>query len=88
MGFVSQPSAAELAEAPIDKAALVRVGADAAPDTALPALYDRITLGGFVFVEGCEDAERRAIVERFRSQRAVAEPLEQVGSAVSWRKVG
>ena len=41
----------------------MRVGADAAPEEALEPLYDRITLGGFVFVEGCEDAERRAAVD-------------------------
>jgi hypothetical protein len=86
--FLAQPSEAELASAPIQKAALVRVGSDAAPEEALPALYDRVTLGGFVVVEDGEDGERRAAVERFRGQRHVDEPLEPVGSGVGWRKVG
>ena len=71
--------------APIEKVALLSAGAGAG--AALEALYDRITLGGFVAVDG--PGPGAEAVEAFRSARGVTgalEPLDPAGGC--WRKVG
>src|ERR687897_765833 len=54
VAFLEGPPGSTLADAPIGKVALLRIGGDHPEDVrpALDALYDRITLGGFVVVDG------------------------------------
>jgi hypothetical protein len=86
---VSGPLRTTLAEAPIEKVALLRVGADAEPGAALDLLYDKVTLGGYVLVDGCTASGRREAVDDFRASRGVDEAIEQIDSgSAGWRKVG
>jgi hypothetical protein len=53
----------------------------------LDRLYDRLSLGGFVVIDGFADAERRAAVEAVRARRGITEPIEAIGhGTVAWRK--
>jgi cephalosporin hydroxylase len=87
--FLQGPPDRTLADAPIPKVALLRVGSQDPADirAALEALYDRITLGGFVVVDADAKPSRRAVIDDFRSERGVVEPLERVGwEGQAWRK--
>ena len=90
VNFVWGPLEATLPEAPIDKVALLRLGADVPPGAALELLYDKVTLGGYVVVDGHADAERWDQVRRFRADHGVEEALELIDSAGcgAWRKLG
>jgi Macrocin-O-methyltransferase (TylF)/Methyltransferase domain len=83
------PFPSGLDQAPIQKAALVRVGADAPPGEALALVYDKLAVGGFVLVEDCSAPKRREAIERFRTDRGIDEPLEsdQAGALAGWRKM-
>ena len=53
----------------------------------LDAVYDRIVPGGFVVIDDYGNPECRAVVDGFRSERGVAEPLERIDwSGAAWRK--
>jgi hypothetical protein len=78
--------------APIGPLAILRIDVDlfSSTTTALEALYDRVSSGGFVIVDDygavacCRDA-----VDAFRARRGVTEPLQWIDSeAVFWRKAG
>jgi cephalosporin hydroxylase len=87
--FLQGPPASTLAQAEIGKVALLRIDGHDAKDVraALDALYDGVTLGGFVVVDDYGNPECKAVVDRFRSELEVADPLELIdGSAASWRK--
>ena len=76
VNLLEGPFPRSLAEAPLERAALLRVGADVAVDEALTTLYDRVTLGGFVVVDGCSDSERRAAVNRFRAEHGMGAAVD------------
>ena len=89
VAFLQGPLTRTLAEAPIGRVALLRVDGHDPEEVrvALDALYDKIALGGFVVVddygaEGCQ-----AVVDQFRSERGVVDPLERINwSGAWWRK--
>ena len=85
--FSSEVSA--LGEAPIEKVALLRIGADAPVEESLVAVYGKLATGGFVLVEDADQPERRQALERFQSEHGVEEPLEtgEPPAVIGWRKV-
>jgi cephalosporin hydroxylase len=87
--FLQGPPAQTLGEAAVGNVALLRV-ASADPgevEAILAALYDRVSPGGFVVVDGYGDPACEQAVDGFRSAREVIEPLERVDwSAAAWRK--
>lgn len=79
-----------LAEAPIDKLALLRLDGDMYGSTieALDALYEKITPGGFVIIDdyGAVEACQKA-VEHFRAGHRITSPLIAVDwTGVYWQK--
>ena len=87
--FLQGPPSQTLAEAPIVEVALLRVDSDDPEEVrdVLDAVYDRIVPGGFVVIDDYGNPECRAVVDGFRSQRGVAEPLERIDwSGAAWRK--
>ena len=79
-----------LPESPVERLALLRIDADLyeSTDTALRALYDRVSVGGYVIVDdylllpAC-----RAAVDDFRRETGIGEALETVDEyAVLWRR--
>jgi Macrocin-O-methyltransferase (TylF)/Methyltransferase domain len=79
---------AQSAPAPFTKAALIRVGIDAEPGETLAAVYDRVTVGGFVLVDGYATEERREAVDRFRAAYGAAETLQRLDSTLAcWRRL-
>jgi cephalosporin hydroxylase len=79
-----------LPDAPIDKVALLRIGASAADSAGdvLEALYHKVPLGGFVIVDGHESPACEKAIDKFRSDRGVEEQIERVGAGtISWRKL-
>ncbi len=86
--FVQGPPAALDEDGP-DRIALLRIGWAAADDVRpiLDALYDRVVAGGVVIVHCGVDADRRAEVDRFRTDRHIDTLLQPVdATAVAWRK--
>jgi cephalosporin hydroxylase len=87
--FVQGALASAVPAAPIEKVSLLRLGESVTSDAApvLDALYDKVTLGGFVVVERYGTPECRAAVDEFRARRGITEPIEQVdATAAAWRK--
>jgi cephalosporin hydroxylase len=87
--FLQGPSSRTLSEAPIEKVALVRIdGHDPEEiEATLEAVYDKVTLGGFVVVDDYGAPECQAAVDRFRSERGVIDRLERIDwSGAWWRK--
>jgi O-methyltransferase len=79
-----------LPAAPVKRLATLRVDADMyeSTTTALEALFDRVSIGGFVIVDdyGAVAGCRRA-VDDFRSRHGVSDRLVQVDwTGVWWRK--
>jgi O-methyltransferase len=79
-----------LPDAPVEKLALLRLDGDLYSSTmeTLDALYDRVSVGGFVIVDdyGALSACREA-VEDFRARRGIADRIEKVDyTGVFWRK--
>jgi cephalosporin hydroxylase len=88
--FLQGSFADTLPDAPIDKVAMLRIGAVAAESAgeALEALYDKVTLGGFVMIDGCGSPACRQAIDDFRTRHGVEEQLERIGwGTVSWRKM-
>jgi cephalosporin hydroxylase len=89
--FLQGPVAEALAGASIEKVALLRVDASliGSPADVLEALYDKISLGGFVVIDGFTTPGCRQAVEEFRERRGIEEAIERVDErAVYWRKLG
>ncbi len=87
--FLQGAPARKLAEAPIERIALLRVDSGDADEVrpVLDALYERVSPGGFVIVDDYGAGECEAAVDAFRSERGVREPLERVDwSAAAWRR--
>src|SRR4029453_17555059 len=79
-----------LAGAPIDRLAILRLDGDLYESTieALEALYDKVSVGGFVIVDdyGIFPNCRKAIAD-FRAARGIVDPIEDIdGSGVFWRR--
>ncbi len=80
-----------LADAPIEKIALLRVGQAPGHDLedALESLYDKVTLGGFVVLDDYASDEAKLVIDEFRGRRRIADPLERVDwVGAAWRKTG
>jgi cephalosporin hydroxylase len=87
--FLQGEYAATLPDADIDDIAVLRIGAasDSDVETALELLHDRVSPGGFVFIDDYTDDACKKIVDDFRSRHAVTDPLELVGpAAATWRR--
>jgi cephalosporin hydroxylase len=87
--FLLGEPAATLADEDTGPLALVRIGRSAGADAraVLDRVYDRLVVGGFVVVDAPEGSDVRAVVEAFRRDQSVDEPLEVIdSSAVAWRK--
>ena len=89
VAFLQGPMAATLPDAPVERVALLRIGAGIAGETraALEALYDSVTIGGYVVVDGRAHRSCLDDVAAFRESRGITEPFERVdNNAVAWRK--
>jgi cephalosporin hydroxylase len=87
--FLQGPPSRTLAKAPIGEVALLRVNSHDPEETGavLDALYDRVTPGGFVVIDGYGAADCQATVDGFRSDRGVVDPLELMDwTGALWRK--
>lgn len=87
--FLQGPVVETLDEAPIRTVALLRIDGALAdsPVDVLEALYDRVSTGGFVVVDGYDDPTCEHAVESFRRRAGVEEPMTRVDDhAVYWRK--
>jgi cephalosporin hydroxylase len=87
--FLQGPPSQTLAEAAVGDIALLRVASQDPDEVAavLAVLYDRVTSGGFVVVDGYGSPVCEAAVDAFRSARGLVEPLQRVDwSAAAWRK--
>jgi hypothetical protein len=86
---VAGPLEEGLAGSAIERIALLLLGADEHDSTltSLTSLYDRLSPGAFVIVDGYRSAAgARAAVDAFRERRAIGEPLEEIAeSAIRWR---
>lgn len=89
VAFLQGPPDRTLADAPIDSVALVRIDGNDRDDlhAALDALYDKVTLGGFVVIDDYGEPDCRAAIDEFRLARGVVDPLERIDwSGAIWRK--
>ena len=80
-----------LASAPIEKVALLRIGSSAREqaDEILERLYDKVTVGGIVVVDGYDDPACRRRVDAFREKRGIADQLVRGDHwGAHWRKLG
>ena len=75
VAFLHGPPSRTLAEAPIGEIALLRVNSEEPQEVAalLDAMYDRLSDGGIVIVDGYGDARWAAAVDEFRSARGIAD---------------
>jgi cephalosporin hydroxylase len=88
--FLQGPPEATLPDAPIERLALLRIGAATPADdvaVALDELYDAVAPGGTILVEGHDDPTVARAVGHARAQRGATSVLEQVDrSTVAWTK--
>jgi cephalosporin hydroxylase len=87
--FLQGPFADTLPAADVARIALLRIDARRVPSTTevLEALYPRVVQGGAVVVDGCDDPEVRAELDRFRHVHGAGEPVERMDwAAVVWHK--
>ena len=69
--------------------AVLRVGPElgAAVGDVLDALYDRVSIGGFVVIDDIVDPAALGAIDEFRARRSLPEPLERIDwSGGFWRK--
>jgi cephalosporin hydroxylase len=88
--FVQGELHTSLPAAPIDDVALLHLHAETSDEVeaVLVALYDKLTVGGFVVVDGVHDEGLRRAVDAFRRERGIDETVERVGwSSLCWRKL-
>jgi cephalosporin hydroxylase len=87
--FLQGPVGALVADAPVERIALLRIGRGLGTETrdVLEHLYDKVSPDGFVVIEDHQDPECRKEVDAFRTQRGITATLEHVdASTVVWRK--
>ncbi len=78
-----------LKSAPIKKLAMLRLDGDMYQSTmdCLEALYDKVSTGGFIFVDDYALVGCRNAINDFRAQRQINSPLIEVDwTGVYWRK--
>jgi O-methyltransferase len=78
-----------LPKAPIGRLAILRLDGDLYSSTTdvLSALYDRVTLGGYVIIDDYALATCRAAVDDFRVSRGIEDALVDIdGTASRWRR--
>ena len=78
-----------LPSAPIERLAVLRLDGDLYASTmqALDALYDRLSVGGYVIIDDFSLPTCRRAVEDFRRARTIADPIEAIDwTGVFWRK--
>ncbi|HYL51507.1 MAG TPA: CmcI family methyltransferase, partial [Acidimicrobiia bacterium] len=78
-----------LADSPIQRIALMRVGPCAIADAveALETMYRRIVIGGMIVVDDGVTPERRQAIDDLFLRLGIDETIERVdGSAIFWRK--
>jgi cephalosporin hydroxylase len=89
VAFLQGSPSRTLAEAPIDKVSLLRVDSHEPDEVggALHSLYGKVTLGGFVVIDDYGHPACQEVVDHFRSEHGVIDPLERVGwDGGVWRK--
>ncbi len=77
--------------APIDRLAILRLDGDLYSSTTdvLTALYDRVSIGGYVIVDDYGLSTCRAAVDDFRSRRNITDPIVDIdGAGIRWRRSG
>ena len=79
-----------LGTAPVDKLCVLRLDGDLYESTivALEALYDKVSVGGFVIIDDYLLAPCAQAVKDFRSRRGIVAPMQAVDSAAVWWEVG
>jgi cephalosporin hydroxylase len=90
VNFLQGPFADTLADAPIENVSLLRIGGDldGAIGDVLEALYDRVTLGGFIVVDQHANPTIHQAVDEFRRRRGIDDPMERTDWAGAfWRKI-
>jgi cephalosporin hydroxylase len=88
--FLQGPPGHTVADAPIEKVSLLRIGGDldGAIGDVLDALYDKVAVGGFVVADQYGTASVQQAVEEFRSRRGIADPIERTDwVGAYWRKI-
>ncbi len=89
VAFLEGPASATLRDAPIERIALLRIGAGARSDArdALELLYDRVTPGGVVVIDQRAGEAVPEEIEVFRRDRGITTQIERVDAeAIAWRK--
>ncbi|MGZ4716432.1 MAG: CmcI family methyltransferase [Acidimicrobiales bacterium] len=88
--FLQGDYAETLPDAPVEKIALLRLGAGLGAEVAdiLDLLYARVAVGGIVLIEEAHEPATAQAIADFRTALGVDEQLEQIGTfGTSWRKV-
>lgn len=78
-----------LHKADIDKLAILRLDGDMYESTmdALNALYDKLSVGGFVIVDDYCIKNCEAAISDFRRERGISDPIIEIdGTGVFWRR--
>jgi hypothetical protein len=85
--FLPGPFRDTLADAPIERLAVLRMDGDLYESTfvALESLYDKVSPGGFVLVDDYQTwPQCRLAVDDFRSDRGLTEPIEFTDDHEAW----
>lgn len=80
-----------LPAAPVDRLALLRLDGDLYSSTiqTLDALYDKVTVGGFIVVDDYAIPACKQATHDFRQRRGIEDPIEAIDwTGVYWRKSG
>jgi hypothetical protein len=76
-----------LADVPVEKLALLRVGTDADPRAALDLLYEKLVPGGYLILEDGGGQDRRRVVNNLLSDDVAEDSDASESGAARWRKV-
>jgi cephalosporin hydroxylase len=88
--FLQGPPRDTLADAPVEKVSLLRIGGDldGAIGDVLDEVYDKVSIGGFVVVDQYGTGSVQRAVEEFRSRRGIGDPIERADwVGAYWRKL-
>lgn len=78
-----------LANAPVDRLAVLRLDGDMYESTwvTLEALYDKVSVGGYLIVDDYGLDQCRAAVDDFRRERGITDPIQTVDwTGVFWQR--
>jgi hypothetical protein len=75
-----------LPKAPIERLAVARLDGDSYQSTrdALTALYPRISVGGYIYIDDWHVPSCKLAVEHFRKENSIEEPIDETVNAM-WR---